>query len=117
MAQFQHEKRMQEVAAWAETGSMTAVQGGGVETVMHEEVETVLDETGSFSSSSAISLDFNDGGEEEEEEVEEMETEEGEEVELEAASDITSPAITISSSEESDDPIVKEDGVIPGSPR
>ena len=38
-----------------------------------------------------------------------METEEGEEGE--------DKAITISSSEESDDPIVKEDGVIPGSPR
>ena len=72
MAQFQHEKRMLEVAAWAETGTMTAVQEGGEkksETVMHEEVETVLDETGSFSSSSAICLTFNDGGEEEEEEV------------------------------------------------
>ena len=88
---------MREVAAWAETGSMTAVQGGGRETVMHGEVEALLEETGTFSSSSAITLDYNDGGEEE------MEEEEGE-------------AIIITSSDESDDPITKEGGVIPGSP-
>ena len=114
---------MLEVASWAKTGVMAAVQEEGekkTETVMFEEVETVL-ETGSFSSSSAICLTFHDGREEgelEKEEGEEMETEEGEEVCLEVGSDITSPAITISSSEGSDDPIIKEEvGVTPGSPR